>query len=135
MLRPLLLLPLVLLAGCLERRIHITSEPPGATVWVNDVEVGRTPCSADFTFYGTYDVRLRLEGYEPLSTRAVAKQPIYEYPPIDLAATILPARITTDIRWHFTLEPSLESTQAKEEFERQLVDRARRLQAIVDAPE
>lgn len=117
----------MVLAGCLERRVAVTSEPPGALVTINDVEIGRTPVEADFTYYGDYDVRLDLDGYEPLRTRARASTPIYEYPPFDLAATAVPARIEHVTRWHFKLEKSLEDTQAPAEFERGLLDRARSL--------
>ena len=33
----------LLSGGCLERTIKVTTEPEGAVVWINDVEVGRTP--------------------------------------------------------------------------------------------
>lgn len=92
--------------GCVERRINITSEPPGAIVWLNDVEVGRTPVSTGFTFYGTYDVRLNLEGYEPLVTSAEAHAPVYEYPVVDLLAIAWPGRIVSKVNWHFDLEPA-----------------------------
>ncbi len=95
------------LSGCLERRIKITSEPSGALVYLNDVEVGRTPVEVEFTYYGTYDVRLRKEGFSPLATKAEAKAPIYEYPVIDLIAEALPTRIETVIDWHFELQPSV----------------------------
>ncbi|MBS0195881.1 MAG: PEGA domain-containing protein [Planctomycetes bacterium] len=95
----------LLLGGCLERRVSITSEPPGALVTANDVELGRTPLEADFTYYGTYDVRVEKEGYEPLRTKAKAQSPIYEYPPIDLVATAIPANIEKVTTWHFKLEP------------------------------
>lgn len=113
------------LPGCLERRLSITSEPPGALVWVNDVELGRTPVEADFTFYGEYDVRVRLEGYEPIQRQMTASQPLYEYPPIDLVAGALPVDFENTVRWHFDLEPSLEKRQTAEEFEKGLLERAR----------
>ena len=91
--------------GCLGRQFDITSEPPGARVWLNDVEIGRTPVAAEFTHFGDYDVRLELDGYEPLQTHRKAKTPWYEYPPIDLVATALPMRIETKIPWHFELSP------------------------------
>jgi hypothetical protein len=91
---------LLLAGGCSSRRISITSEPSGATVTVNDVEIGRTPVEADFTYYGVYDVLVTKEGFEPLRTKARASAPIYEYPPVDLA-------------------------MRAEEFEKQLMDRAR----------
>ncbi len=49
-------------AGCVERTITITSDPPYALVWLNDEEIGRTPVTVPFTFYGKYDVRLIHEG-------------------------------------------------------------------------
>lgn len=47
--------------GCVERTITITSEPSGALVHLNDEEVGRTPLTVPFTFYGVYDVRLEMD--------------------------------------------------------------------------
>ena len=54
--------------GRQERVIEITSEPAGAVVWLNDRELGRTPVQTEFLFFGVYDVRLALEGYEPVVT-------------------------------------------------------------------
>ena len=105
----------------------ITSEPPGALVMLNDVEVGRTPVTTGFTFYGDFDVRLRKEGYEPLVTHHTANAPFYEYAPIDLAATAWPGRIKTDRHWHFVLTPS----PAPGADEAGLVGRARELQERV----
>ncbi|NUQ68578.1 MAG: PEGA domain-containing protein [Phycisphaerales bacterium] len=131
--RPLLLLlGVALLAGCSSRRIAITSEPTGALVTVNDVEVGRTPVEAEFTYYGVYDVRVEAKGFEPLRTRARANAPFYEYPPVDFIASTTPPAKDTVIRWHFRLEPSLESTLGSEEFERTLLERARTLRGKVD---
>ena len=94
------------LAGCVERRIHITSEPTGAMVSLNDVDVGSTPCEVDFTYFGVYDVRLKKPGFEPLVTKAEAKAPFHEWPLVDLAAMLVPVRKRTRIDWHFVLEPA-----------------------------
>ena len=91
--------------GCLSRQLAITSEPPGARVWLNDVEIGRTPVAAEFTHFGDYSVRLEHEGYEPLDTHKRTAMPWYEYPPIDLVMTALPFHIETEIAWHFELSP------------------------------
>ena len=48
--------------GCVERLITVRSQPSGALVYLNDEEVGRTPVTVPFTFYGYYDVRLEHEG-------------------------------------------------------------------------
>lgn len=94
------------LAGCVERRIHISSEPSGAMVTLNDVQVGATPCEVDFTYFGVYDVRLRKAGFEPLATKAEAKAPFHEWPVVDLAAMAVPVTKRTRIDWHFVLEPA-----------------------------
>jgi PEGA domain len=112
-------------SGCMSRRVSVTSEPSGATVTVNDVEIGRTPVEADFTFYGVYDVLVTKEGFEPLRNKARAKAPLYEFPPVDLAASATGAEKV--VRWHFTLEPALERRQIAEEFERGLIERAKSL--------
>lgn len=119
--------------GCLERKISITSEPPGAVCWVNDVEVGRTPVETDFTFYGEYDVRLKLEGYEPLRTHATAEAPLHEYPPFDFFATIIPADFEHTVKWHFVLEKRPEEAKQPADAERELIERARELRGRIDS--
>ncbi|MDX2114199.1 MAG: PEGA domain-containing protein [Planctomycetota bacterium] len=108
------------LGGCAERRIRITSEPAGAEVSLNDVDVGATPCEVDFTYFGVYDVRVRKPGFEPLRTTAEAKAPFHEWPFVDLAAAAVPVRKKTLIEWHFVLEPAATDRQG-------LLDRAAEL--------
>jgi hypothetical protein len=114
------------LGGCLERTVKITSEPPGAVVWMNNVEVGRTPVETGFTFYGKYDVRLRREGYEPLSAVRDVRAPLYEYPPLDLLAEAAPLPIRTERSWHFELEPTI---VVEGQAEADLIARARAMEA------
>lgn len=109
--------------GCVRRLIAITSEPAGATVWLNDREIGRTPCDAEFTYYGTYDVRLQLDGYEPLSTTGEAKAPIWDNLGPDLVAEALPAKLESLNAWHYTLVPTSMDHAALLERARQLRDR------------
>jgi len=120
------------LGGCLERRVSITSDPTGAGVFINDVELGRTPLEAEFTYYGEYDVRVEKTGFEPLRTTATATAPIYEYPPFDFVATAIPIDIDTVVPWHFVLQPTLETTQSPEEFERGIMERAGALRARIE---
>jgi hypothetical protein len=93
-----LALPVILAAavmgGCygqVQRTITIDSEPPGALCWLNDNEVGRTPVTVPFTWYGTYSVRLEHPGYEPLLADAPVRAPVYQWIPLDLAfETVIP---------------------------------------------
>ncbi|MCJ7545101.1 MAG: PEGA domain-containing protein [Phycisphaerae bacterium] len=89
--------------GCLEREMTITSQPPGALVYVSDVEVGRTPVTLPFTWYGDYDIIVRLDGYQTLQTHASIYPPIQETPPWDLLAEIAPWTFTDRRYLHFDL--------------------------------
>lgn len=78
------------LGGCLERDVTITSEPAGALVFLNDKEVGRTPVTVPFLWYGDYDVILRLDGHKTITTHAKINPPLQETPPADLFCEIMP---------------------------------------------
>ncbi|MBN4060996.1 PEGA domain-containing protein [bacterium AH-315-I18] len=91
-----------LTTGCVQRTIKITSTPPGALVHLNDEEIGRTPVAVPFKFYGVYDVRLSLDGYQPLWTKQKAKAPWWEAPGPDLVAELLTdAHVIA--QWHYDL--------------------------------
>ena len=96
------------LPGCLQRRIRVVTDPPGATVWLNDVEIGRSPAETGFTFFGEYDVRAAKDGYQTQNTTRKAVPPWYEYPFIDLIVVALPWKVETEIEWTVTLEPLAE---------------------------
>jgi len=96
------------LTGCygqVQRTITIESEPPDARCWLNDNEVGRTPVTVSFTWYGTYNVRLESAGYEPLVTTAKVSAPPYEWVPLDLAfETVVPGVKTDAHEFRFALK-------------------------------
>ena len=94
------------LGGCVRRTITVQTEPPGALVWLNDEEAGRTPLSVDFTWYGDYDVLVRMEGYETLRTHRRLDPPWYQLPPFDFVAeALVPVRYHDRRLMEFTLEP------------------------------
>jgi hypothetical protein len=95
-------LPLV--TGCVERTITITSEPSGSLVYLNDEEVGRTPVTVPFRFYGVYDVRLEHDGYAPLWTKHQAHQPWWDFMGPDLIAETIP-HAKSQQTWSFSLAP------------------------------
>jgi len=101
-----LLPPLVVLVsgGCAQRSLTITSEPPGALVYLNGPEeIGRTPLRYDFERYGDYEIILRKEGYQTLRTNRNLKAPLYAFPPLDLGAEMIGVR--DNRHWHFELTP------------------------------
>lgn len=76
--------------GCVEREWTLRTNPPGAVAYVSNVEVGRTPVTIDFTWYGDYDVVFRLDGYETLKTSVNLRPPWYEYPGADFFSEVAP---------------------------------------------
>lgn len=95
---------LLSVTGCVQRQLSIDSDPPGALVYLNGQEAGRTPLEKDFVWYGTYDVQLRQDGYETLKTRAAVIAPWWQWPPFDLFAELFPL---TDRHTHsFKLTPA-----------------------------
>ena len=102
-------IPTVLLlaasAGCVRREIEVTSTPPGALLTLNGREVGRTPARMQFTFDGTYDVRLRLAGYESVQGKGTTDAPVWDFIGADLVAEIVPGNFERRERWHFDLVP------------------------------
>jgi len=98
----------LVLGGCygqVQRTITIDSEPQGARCWLNDNEVGRTPITVPFTWYGVYGVRLEAPGYEPLITQAWVRAPYYQWIPVDLAyETVIPGTRHDDQEFRFALK-------------------------------
>lgn len=101
-----------ILCGCVLRTITIDSEPPGATVYLDDEPIGQTPVTTKFIYYGTrkftlektdIDGRLlakRLTVYEKIKT------PYYQYVPLDFfAELILPIKIEDAHYFLYQLEP------------------------------
>jgi hypothetical protein len=94
------------LSGCVERRLTINTEPQGAIVVLNDEEIGTSPVTTSFEWYGDYNVRISKEGFETLKTHRELKRPWYDYFPFDFFAQIVnPKRIVDSYQWSFTLAP------------------------------
>ena len=79
----LLTLSILSACGCVHRRMTITSDPPGAMVYIDNHEIGQTPISHDFTYYGTRNFRLEMDGYETVNELREIKPPWYQVPPLD----------------------------------------------------
>ncbi|HUT31780.1 MAG TPA: PEGA domain-containing protein [Sedimentisphaerales bacterium] len=94
----------LLLAGCVERNLTINTRPEGAIVILNDEEIGISPVTVGFEWYGDYNVAIRKEGFETLKTHRKLKAPWYDGFPFDLFAQILPHRIVDSYEWKFELE-------------------------------
>ena len=97
---------LMLLTGCVERELTIKTRPADALVFLNDEEIGFSPVTVNFNWYGDYRVRIRKEGYETLNTHRELKGPWYDGFPFDFFAQIVnPKRIVDSYEWTFELAP------------------------------
>ena len=101
-------LALVLLAGCVERRMVITTEPFGAVVYdENNQPIGATPADRPFTYYGKYRFTIVKDGYETMVVEQQVKSPWYEYFPLDFVSeNLIPWTIRDVRRFHFRLCPA-----------------------------
>jgi hypothetical protein len=71
------------LAGCVERRFLVESDPPGAFVYQNGQFLGATPVDVPFLYYGNYDFMLVKEGYDSLKVSTRVSPPWFERPGVD----------------------------------------------------
>ncbi|MHC4165750.1 MAG: PEGA domain-containing protein [Planctomycetota bacterium] len=93
-------------SGCVERKLTINTEPQGALVVLNDEEIGESPTTVNFDWYGHYNIRISKEGYETLSTHRELKAPLHDEFPFDFFAQIVnPNRIVDSYEWTFELSP------------------------------
>ncbi len=101
----LLLAATLLAGGCVRRTIRITSEPPGALVWLNHHEIGRTPVEVDFTHYGTYDLLIKKDGWEPMIGAMPTGFRLRGTPGLDLALEVMPIHTHDLVEWHVDMVP------------------------------
>jgi hypothetical protein len=126
-LAPAALLPA--LGGCVERMMQVESDPPGALVYLNGEEAGRTPMRKNFLWYGTYDVQLRKEGYRTLNKPTRVWAPWWQIPPIDLLAEIIPLPLQDSQVVRYKLEPVTEQQTAPAEIVERAVEMRSKLRS------
>lgn len=109
-------------SACVRRTVTFKTVPDGATVRLNDQDIGQTPVTVDFTWYGDYDIAYEKDGYETLRTHKKLDAPWYQIPPIDLLAeTLVPYTIVDRRLIEAELAPATqpsrqELTQRAKEF-------------------
>ncbi|MGD0900713.1 MAG: PEGA domain-containing protein [Thermoguttaceae bacterium] len=95
-----------LAAGCVERQMTIRSDPPGALAYVDDHEIGITPITTPFLYYGERKIRLVKDGYETLTVMQNVSPPWYEIPPADFVSeNMVPGKLRDQRTYDFRLQP------------------------------
>jgi hypothetical protein len=92
--------------GCVEQLLTVQSNPSGALVELNGQEMGRTPFTTHFTWYGVYDITLRRQDYQTLKTTASVIAPWYQWVPLDLFSALLPLPLKDHHVVKFDLTPA-----------------------------
>jgi len=102
----LILAELMVVSGCVRRRLTVRTNPPGAVASLDNVELGKTPISRNFDFYGKRELKLVKEGYEPHTEMIHLRSPWYQWPGLDFFSEVLiPGTITDEKDYPFTLKP------------------------------
>ncbi len=110
--------------GCVQRRFTIRSNPPGAQVYVDDYEIGTTPVSHSFVYYGTRKIRLVKDGYETLTVYQPMPTPWYQWPGLDFfSENLWPHEIRDERSFNYQMVPTIDVPAE------QLVGRAEQLRA------
>jgi PEGA domain len=92
--------------GCVQRRMTIRSNPPGAYVYVDNYPIGTTPVSTDFVYYGKRQFRLVRDGFETLTVDKRVWAPWYEWFGIDfISENLIPYNIRDEQTLNFQLVP------------------------------
>lgn len=94
------------LSGCVSRRMMVMSDPPGALVLLEGKEIGTTPVSVDFTYYGTRELTLIKDGYETLTVQQKVPTPWYQMPVVEFFAdNFTPGHITDRHQFRYAMQP------------------------------
>src|SRR5271154_6863077 len=101
-----------LLSGCVERRYTIRSDPPGATVIVNGEEIGPTPASKSFVYYGEREITLMLDGYETKTVIQPITAPWWDnYVTEFFTENVIPVTMRDEREYKFQLNPAESPTK------------------------
>lgn len=113
--------------GCVKRKLTIRSQPAGALVYVDQQEVGQTPLSVPFTYYGTREIILEKDGYQTVKEKHRIRLPWYQIPPLDFITENLISKEIHDERvLDFQLQPQVPTDET------QLQQRAEQLRQNVN---
>ena len=104
----LLVATTVAVCGCVQRRMTIRSDPPGALVYIDDHEIGTTPISTPFTYYGKRNIRLVKDRYQTLTVTQDVPPPWYQIFPLDFVCeNLIPGEIRDHRTFDYQLTPQM----------------------------
>ena len=124
-----LVVVLLALPACVERRLHIRTEPAGAWIRVNGEAKGRSKLHWEFDHYGTILLEADLHGHQRYYEAHKLKMPWWQYPVINFFTDVLwPGRLVDEQEVVIKLQPLTDRTE--EEVQKELEDLARNAEAV-----
>jgi hypothetical protein len=118
------------LAGCVERRLIVRSDPTGAKVFLDGKPRGETPATIPFTYYGTREVVLRAPKHHVRRMTVELAAPWWQWTPIDFVTELLiPWTIEDERVVEAKLEPSKLVPAADQEALKRRSEERRRAEA------
>jgi hypothetical protein len=94
--------------AAVRRRLTIRSQPEGALVYVDEQQIGATPCSVTFTYYGTRKIQLIKDGFQTITVLEKISAPWYQVPPLDFfAENVYGGELRDERVVDFQLEPEM----------------------------
>jgi hypothetical protein len=116
-------------SGCVERRYTLRTEPPGALAIVNGEEIGPTPVSRSFTYYGDRDITFLLDGYQTQRVIQPIPAPLWDNLVTEFfTENLIPFTFRDERQFSYRLVPS--SVPPKDE----LMNRGEELRAAAAVP-
>ena len=117
------------LAGCVERRYTIRTNPPGALAIVNNEEIGPTPVSRSFVYYGDREITLMLDGHQTQTIVQPINAPWWDnYLTEFFTENLIPYTFRDEREFTYQMVPSTVPTQ------NDLLARAESLRTVGSAP-
>ncbi len=80
---------LCLSSGCVRRRMTVRTNPVGATAYLDNKPIGKTPLTTGFTHYGDRKFTFVKEGYETRTVILPVRAPWYEWIGLDFVSEVL----------------------------------------------
>ncbi len=98
--------------GCVERRYTIRTDPPGVQVIVNGENLGPSPASHNYYYYGDREVTLVMGGYETKTIIQPMDAPWWDnYLTEFFSENLVPYVIRDDREFTYKMEPARTPTQ------------------------
>jgi hypothetical protein len=111
-------------AGCVERRYTLRTDPPGALAIVNGEEIGPTPVSRSFTYYGDREITFLRDGYQTKTVIQPVNAPWWDNLATEFfSENVLPFTVRDEREFKYQLNPAQQPQAAD------LKDRAEQVRA------